>query len=391
MPPRRKRGRPDDLPDAAEAEHASVEQDLTAAIAAKRSVTRAMLSMLPHFSRYSQCSSLALSEEDPRHEYLSSEFLRTVLSHRGPRRSDPHREKPQLEILRIERVITPRLQEKYLAEVQDVAGLCERRVEPLPDMDALRVESFDGVNVNEYLLFHGAPSNLIERLQMQGLDHRYAGSHFGKLFGSGTYLAANSSKSDIYTEPNDEGERCVLVVRACLGEAFKATDQMSNLTRPPERPDGRGPLNSVVALTTAEGGCVEYREAIVFERSAALPQFAIWYKHRWNCRCTHCVMIITVIRIQHNDLPQTKFEIDVFPMDSVSSIVVKLADRLGAGHLEFNSQRSSTSVVTQHLRLSDWGVSNGSVLKWFEDQKVWPPSGNGEVFVKTLTGKTISL
>ena len=31
-----------------------------------------------------------------------------------------------------------------------------------------------------------------------------------KMFGLGTYLATNSSKADIYTEPNAAGERCVL-------------------------------------------------------------------------------------------------------------------------------------------------------------------------------------
>ena len=37
---------------------------------------------------------------------------------------------------------------------------------------------------------------------MQGLDPRYAGTHAGALFGAGVYLASNSSKSDLYTEPN---------------------------------------------------------------------------------------------------------------------------------------------------------------------------------------------
>ena len=41
----------------------------------------------------------------------------------------------------------------------------------------------------------------------QGLDERYAGEHFGKLFGCGVYLACHSSKSDIYTEPGDDGLR----------------------------------------------------------------------------------------------------------------------------------------------------------------------------------------
>ena len=38
----------------------------------------------------------------------------------------------------------PRLQEKYLAEVQDIAGLCQRAVTSLT-VDALEVSSFDAV------------------------------------------------------------------------------------------------------------------------------------------------------------------------------------------------------------------------------------------------------
>ena len=67
------------------------------------------------------------------------------------------------------------------------------RVSPIDGIDALRVESYEGLNMNEYLLYHGAPSWLVSRLQTQGLDPRYAGEHFGKLYGTGIYLATNSS------------------------------------------------------------------------------------------------------------------------------------------------------------------------------------------------------
>ena len=125
-------------------------------------------------------------------------------------------------------------------------------------------------------------------------------------------------KSDIYTEPNDAGERCVLLVRAALGEAHKATAPMPKALKPPERPDGRGPLNSVVALTHDQGGAVEHPEYIVYKESQALPEYAIWsahaqpnthplapvalcahahvharierrYKHEVGCLCTHCI------------------------------------------------------------------------------------------------------
>ena len=60
-----------------------------------------------------------------------------------------HRNK--LDVLRILRVKAPRLQEKYLAEVQDIAGLCQRAVTSLT-VDALEVSSFDGLSMNEFLM-----------------------------------------------------------------------------------------------------------------------------------------------------------------------------------------------------------------------------------------------
>ena len=91
------------------------------------------------------------------------------------------------------------------------------------------------------------------------------------IFGSGSYFAANSSKSDIYTTPNAAGERCILITRVCLGEASIATTPCQQATRPPERVDGRGPLNSIVAATMSDNGCVEHPEFIVSRRRRLCP------------------------------------------------------------------------------------------------------------------------
>ena len=179
-------------------------------------------------------------------------------------------------MVRIERILTPRLQQKYLAELADTAGAINRQPsDRLAGVDALRVQSCDGVDANEFLLYHGAPSEIIQQLRLSGLDPRKAGEHFGTMFGRiGTYLATNSSKSDIYTKPNAAGERCVLVVRTVLGEPHKTKVSMPTVNKPPDRPDGRGALNSVVALTQAEGGCVEHPEFIVYQGPQTLPECA---------------------------------------------------------------------------------------------------------------------
>lgn len=251
-----------------------------------------LITRLPHFSRYCQTRPTPLPLDSLIACHLRQEFLRSVKSHSGPRRGDSRREVPQFDVIRIEQLFCARLQEKYIAEVQDEAGLCEQRATQLElsgDGFKMRAHTFAGMNMNEFMLFHGAPSHLYERLQRQGLDPRYAGNHFGKLFGIGVYLASHSSKSDIYTEPNPQGERLIFVVRACLGEPYFAATAMRDALKPPERPDGRGPLTSVVARTSDEGGVVQFPEYIVYEKSKVLPQYAIWYKHLDACYCTHCV------------------------------------------------------------------------------------------------------
>jgi len=120
-------------------------------------------------------------------------------------------------------------------------------------------------------------------------------------YGLGTYLATNSSKSDRYAQPNDAGEQCIFVVRTLLAESHPETLQfgtpgyaerslaVQKWRLPPERPDGRGPLSSVVAVTGQHGGAVDHPEYIVYERRQCLPQFAIWYTHQPDCFCLRCV------------------------------------------------------------------------------------------------------
>ena len=249
----------------------------------------ALLNQLPRYSRYCQARREALDPEEPTFECLQQHFVSSVLAHRpGPRKA--HCPPPKLSVVRIERIYNPRLQEKYLVEVQDIAGLVERRVTPV-SINAPCVESFQSLRINEYLLYHGASADIVERLMMQGLDPRYAGENAGKLFGAGSYFAANSSKSDIYTTPNAAGERCILITRVCLGEASIATTPCQQATRPPERMDGRGPLNSIVAATMSDNGCVEHPEFIVFKEAQALSEYAVWYRHEADCNCTHCFSV----------------------------------------------------------------------------------------------------
>ena len=207
------------------------------------------LSALPHYNRYTRTETKPLAKDDPLYSKLETSFLSSLTSHRGPNRGDPHRQVPKLTVTRIERIHVPRLQEKYLVELQDIAGLCEQKATKMNGVNAPRVQSIEGLDLNEFLMYHGAPADLIDRLEKQGLDPRYAGEHFGKLFGAGVYLATNASKSDIYTTQNAAGERCIMLVRTCLGEPQYTKEGMPGARKPAERPDGRGAYNSIVAKT----------------------------------------------------------------------------------------------------------------------------------------------
>lgn len=333
------------------------EQEKAEAEAGREQAAKDLLNPLPHFSRYCRTSNTELPPDGTVAAYLRTKFLESVAQHR-PSQGAPHCNAPLFDVLRIESIHVPRLQDKYLAEVQDEAGLCERsvtRVEPSSGF-SLRVNTFPGMDMNEFLLFHGAPSSLFDRLMKQGLDPRYAGTHFGKLFGVGAYLASNSSKSDIYTEPNDVGERVVLVVRACLGEPHFASGAMRDALKPPERPDGRGPLTSVVAETIASGGVVEHPEFIVYDKSKVLPQFAIWYKHKPACYCTHCVRSKICIRIPiaNREVMVPRPPLNQLAPSTLVDIMHSLFDIHG---IEPHAQRISlqNQVLSSHSPIPDFG------------------------------------
>ena len=52
----------------------------------------------------------------------------------------------------------------------------------------------------EHFLLHGASADVIDEMCRDGFDPRRGGEGVGTLFGVATYLAANASKADIYTE-----------------------------------------------------------------------------------------------------------------------------------------------------------------------------------------------
>ena len=128
----------------------------------------------------------------------------------------------------------------------------------------------------------------MHQIAMQGFDERYAGEHFGALFGKGVYFAETASKSDIYTSPDASNERYMFLSRVALGETYNTRQAMQNIWKPPMRDDKRGLYNSVRAMKQSDGGCVEYLEYIIYKGAQAYPEYLITYKHVPRCKCTHC-------------------------------------------------------------------------------------------------------
>merc|ERR1712187_670713 len=125
-----------------------------------------------------------------------------------------------------------------------------------------------------------------------GVDPRRGGSAVGKMFGVGTYLAENASKSDLYGDgdpkANAQGQlHCMLFVKALLGRPHYTNAPMKEATKPPDDSDGM-PLDSVVALTKDEGGCIDLREYIVYKSAQVLPLCRVMYRHKLECKCCRC-------------------------------------------------------------------------------------------------------
>jgi hypothetical protein len=254
------------------------------------------ISILPAVTQYDRYSCVALDLADPVAELLGAMLCGTVRAHRGlpPARggTGTHvRRAPEFEIVAIERICNLRLRTQYVALRDSIRGKHDNQAVPqlfeVTDFGDVEFKHFQSINnslFNERFLFHGAPMERVEEICKGGLDHRRAGTNAGALFGIGTYLAEDASKSDIYAKPDSSGLRCILVCRTCLGNTCYMNGPDQSLTMPPKNGD------SVTALRQDEGGCLEHREYIVYDRAQAVPEFRVFYRHAARCQCCKCVL-----------------------------------------------------------------------------------------------------
>lgn len=225
-----------------------------------------------------------LATSDPCHKVLSQAFVASIRGHRLHYGSTEWCAPAKVKIERMELLQKEHLTQAYLMERSRMRECAPIEV----DINTVKCRISAG-SKNEYFLFHGAPKHILEMIKEDGFDPRRGGEAAGKLFGVGSYFAENASKSDLYAEPDAAGLRSQLVVRVALGNAYTAKENLANVTHAPYVDDSKTQMHdSVLALTRGEGGCVDFREYIVYKAAQALPVAQIWYMHLPHCQCNLC-------------------------------------------------------------------------------------------------------
>lgn len=232
-------------------------------------------------------------DHHPVYSVLSELFTRSMTRHREGIGSTVWCEPPQVEISSIWETINPSLLDKYQQARKDIAARRPNGCSPLHGVSATKCVVEEGhVNLNEYILFHGCPSKVVEQIQDTGLDPQRGGEH-GKMFGIGAYFAENASKSDYYTTCEDCStsgsckhpgkERCILVARVLLGETKLTKSPCKKSTRAPDGHD------SIMAVKREHGGAVDHMEFVTYKEQNALVRYLIYYRHKSDCPCHNCI------------------------------------------------------------------------------------------------------
>lgn len=129
--------------------------------------------------------------------------------------------------------------------------------------------------VNEVFLLHGTTADAAERIGSSAFRINLAGSNTGTLYGRGLYLSENSTKSDEYTKPLDNGDRHLILCRCVLGRAHYVDGKDPD---PRECEDScvRGKFHSVLGDRRKCRGT--FREFVIFDEEQVYPNYIITYR-----------------------------------------------------------------------------------------------------------------
>ena len=129
--------------------------------------------------------------------------------------------------------------------------------------------------------------------------------------------------------------------------------------KPPERPDRRGPLSSVVPFTQSDGGVVKHPEFVVYDKSQTLVEYAIWYKHTPECLCTHCVTLSRCIIVR--TLFNEQIELQMRGLDTIKDLKVKISNTSFIPEDEQKIIFKEEFLCDAHT-LAHYEIATGSVL-----------------------------
>jgi len=253
------------------------------------------LAKLPRSLLFAEYEVKELHSTLPAAQLLKELVQTTATKHRTSYGSTEYKDAPSLEVLSVRSVINPRLQAKYLAKLDDLEGKRRSRgCRPVHALSHLKLPlGMHDLDLNEHILFHGAPTEVLEKICKGGFEPQRGGEASSKLFGVAAYFAANSSKSDDYTEErarplNRNAKRSLIISRVALGDSFRTTAPMQDASRPPDNPVDKLAFDSVWADCCKNGGCVDHVEVMIYSESQALPIALVDYKHADDCKCAFC-------------------------------------------------------------------------------------------------------
>eukprot|EP00929_Paragymnodinium_shiwhaense_P000377 TRINITY_DN100623_c0_g1_i1.p1 TRINITY_DN100623_c0_g1~~TRINITY_DN100623_c0_g1_i1.p1 ORF type:complete len:507 (-),score=34.52 TRINITY_DN100623_c0_g1_i1:73-1593(-) len=233
-----------------------------------------------------------LPNDSPEFEFVHRAFQKSLVAHRLHYGSEEMAEAPKLEVQQILRIKKSELAHRYNLERKAISGQPEQG-SVVPNGEYVVEDSGHGLvpSMREFFLWHGTRLGIAEKIEKDGFDPR-RGGEVGKMFGVGTYLAENASKSDLYGVADRNANsrdhvHCIIFVKALLGCPHYTKVPMQSATKPPDDKAGV-PYDSVTALSRKEGGCVDLREYVVYKPAQVLPLCRIVYRHLPECQCCRC-------------------------------------------------------------------------------------------------------
>jgi hypothetical protein len=221
---------------------------------------------------------------DPIFESISEGFRNSFRSHRLRKRAAEWCDVASVEVTSIQLVASPDVRDRYhrMLGREDAS-----RIEPLA-VDATPLDP----TLNEFLLYHGTTNEAIGRICEEGFDPRIRRRGCTRpMLGEGIYFASAASKADQYASPSQFGFRRQILTRVCLGKAYQTRRSLRDQAHPPLYRDDEARermYGSVLGLTRAEGGALDFREYVVYDGARSLPAAVITYRHTPGCRCHVC-------------------------------------------------------------------------------------------------------